>query len=312
MCIRDRYQRRVHGESKVQKPPRAISFDREKNMLGIFNLILKQFDYTEIASGFILPYRFICVETNNNLYLNGGDNNNGIFLKSHYKFDEFRGVLLPLADMNDARSSHALVAVNNSLWAIGGEGAKGVLSKCEYYDSERNEWVSGPELNEARCGHSACAIGSTIYVFGGWNKSSLSSIEMLNTAASHPKWETLSISKKKGLKPVQIPGVCPIGPHEILIFGGHAEGDDLVNDCYVFDTKALTVAPKSRLAQKDSFISSEIKVYENHIYAFGFTSSSLHECDINAMTWKILPKSCLLYTSPSPRDLSTSRMPSSA
>ena len=28
--------------------------------------------------------------------------------------------------------------------------------------------------------------------------------------------------------------------------------------------------------------------------------------------WYVPPKSCLLYTSPSPRDLSTSRMPSSA
>ena len=39
---------------------------------------------------------------------------------------------------------------------------------------------------------------------------------------------------------------------------------------------------------------------------FGFT---------NKMVWhddNELPKSCLLYTSPSPRDLSTSRMPSSA
>ena len=28
--------------------------------------------------------------------------------------------------------------------------------------------------------------------------------------------------------------------------------------------------------------------------------------------WQTTPKTCLLYTSPSPRDLSTSRMPSSA
>ena len=32
----------------------------------------------------------------------------------------------------------------------------------------------------------------------------------------------------------------------------------------------------------------------------------------NSMAWVHTPQPCLLYTSPSPRDLSTSRMPSSA
>ena len=45
--------------------------------------------------------------------------------------------------------------------------------------------------------------------------------------------------------------------------------------------------------------------------AFGWPYSSifLHELEQRILS---LPKCCLLYTSPSPRDLSTSRMPSSA
>ena len=43
----------------------------------------------------------------------------------------------------------------------------------------------------------------------------------------------------------------------------------------------------------------------------GYPSAYSYECKICTVK-RITSKSCLLYTSPSPRDLSTSRMPSSA
>ena len=39
----------------------------------------------------------------------------------------------------------------------------------------------------------------------------------------------------------------------------------------------------------------------------GFAAMGIDKCKAKAHAWR-----CLLYTSPSPRDLSTSRMPSSA
>ena len=41
------------------------------------------------------------------------------------------------------------------------------------------------------------------------------------------------------------------------------------------------------------------------------TARDAHQAHVDLLT-KAVPKDCLLYTSPSPRDLSTSRMPSSA
>ena len=42
------------------------------------------------------------------------------------------------------------------------------------------------------------------------------------------------------------------------------------------------------------------------------TNLEKKDADIKTTVWNRSKKSCLLYTSPSPRDLSTSRMPSSA
>ena len=53
-----------------------------------------------------------------------------------------------------------------------------------------------------------------------------------------------------------------------------------------------------------------VKTIKGKIYSF--TASSKSYDLINWSEVKILTPSCLLYTSPSPRDLSTSRMPSSA
>ena len=66
--------------------------------------------------GFILPFRFVTIEAFNNVYLNGGDSDHGMFFRSHYLYDELRGTLISLAEMNEARSQHALVAIYLSNW----------------------------------------------------------------------------------------------------------------------------------------------------------------------------------------------------
>ena len=66
-----------------------------------------------------------------------------------------------------------------------------------------------------------------------------------------------------------------------------------------------------RICQKCQKIQEEIEKTKERIF-------SLREEYLNLSPWRKLPlalkdlKTCLLYTSPSPRDLSTSRMPSSA
>ena len=69
-------------------------------------------------------------------------------------------------------------------------------------------------------------------------------------------------------------------------------------------------------------VKTELEKISNLVYHFGsrapdeLVEKNIEEIEIlvgqTAMPKERLDKSCLLYTSPSPRDLSTSRMPSSA
>ena len=60
---------------------------------------------------------------------------------------------------------------------------------------------------------------------------------------------------------------------------------------------------------KSSFASTNARIGQNPIL---FETPMLESVDIDDQAGWDLAETCLLYTSPSPRDLSTSRMPSSA
>ena len=71
------------------------------------------------------------------------------------------------------------------------------------------------------------------------------------------------------------------------------------------------IPPDGELEEKKKFLQSPI---EDRVKAF-MKAGSVGPLNILDYTFKvpiIVPRGCLLYTSPSPRDLSTSRMPSSA
>jgi len=275
----------IHVDAPVKKPPRVIQFDREKNVLQIYNVETKKVASTKIASGFILPFRFVGIEACNNVYLNGGDNDHGVYLKSHHLYDELRGVLIPLAEMNEARSRHALVAVEGKkqVYAIGGENSKGILNHCEYYDVAENKWVVGPELNEPRCGHSACVVGNSIYVIGGWNKKYLSSIEKLDFGGH--KWELIKLGKKSAIKPVQTAGAIAIKDDEMLIFGGYHDGEVLSKECYVYNIKSGAISKRKDMVEEEAFIGSELKKTGEIIYGFGYEKGGVHFYDIAKDEW---------------------------
>ena len=280
----------IKVQSAVRKPARIIQFDREKNALAIYNIETGKTYKTAINSGFIMPFRFVAAEVANKVYLNGGDNDHGHYLKSLYLYDELRGGLIPMANMQVARSRHAMVGVeeHSLLYAIGGETATGVTRSSEIYDIKENAWKVGPELNEARCGMASCIAGKGIYAIGGWNESYLGSIEMLEIGKD--KWETVKLSKKhNALKPVQSPGAVAISENEILIFGGYKEGEELSKDTYIFNIKAGTVEKGKDMAEAEAFISSEVKKIGDKCYAYGYVNGGLHTYDIEKREWTYVP-----------------------
>ncbi len=277
---------KVH--TQVKKPDRLIQFDREKNALNIFHVESAKALSAVVNSGFIMPFRFVSTELCNNVYVSGGDNDHGIHLKSLFLYDELRGGLVPMSSMQEGRSRHAIVAVEDkhALYAIGGETDSGVTKDCEVYDVKENVWHPAPQLNEERCGHSACLLeGKTIYVVGGWNQDYLATVERLNVEESK-KWELLKLKKHGALKPVQFPGLMPIRGHEILVFGGYKDGEELSKDCAVLDVKAQTaVAHGKELAEADGFISSEVRRFGDKVYGFGYSKGGVHCYDIAKNEW---------------------------
>ncbi len=287
----------IKVQSAVKRPNRVIQFDREKNALTVYNIDSNKAMKTTVNSGFIMPFRFVSIEMNHNVYLNGGDNDHGHFLKSFYLYDELRGGLIPLANMNVPRSRHALVGVEEKglIYAIGGETSTGVTKSCEIYDIKENTWKAGPELLEARCGLSACVVaGKTIYAIGGWNESYLNSIESLEIGKS--KWESVKISKKyNALKPIQSPGAVWTGGKEIMIFGGYKEGEELSKDTYQFDTKAEKIEKGKELIEPEAFISSEVVKVGEKCYAFGYVKGGLHILDTEKGDWSYVAPDKLAY-----------------
>ena len=82
----------------------------------------------------------------------------------------------------------------------------------------------------------------------------------------------------------------------------------------VFDVKQGTLQRKSRYVCDGSRVQTpeEVPTYASVVsrdsVRLAFTIAALNDLDVLAADCE----GCLLYTSPSPRDLSTSRMPSSA
>lgn len=246
----------------------------------------------EMSIGFILPFRFVTIEACNNVYLTGGDNDHGIFYKSHYLYDELRGGLISLADMNDSRSRHSLARVDDKqrIYAIGGENSSGVLKKCEYYDIAENRWIEAPKLHDPRCGLSSCTIGNSIYVIGGWNQDYLGNIERLDASDDLNKWENVKLNKRSTLKPVQVVGAIEIKDSEILIFGGYQAKETLTTDCYVLNVKNMTISTRDDMKKPEAFISSEINKIGDFVYAFGYVMGGIHFYDTTNDKWEFIPQ----------------------
>ena len=59
-------------------------------------------------------------------------------------------------------------------------------------------------------------------------------------------------------------------------------------------------------------VSAQDAIYDSYVLAPGWTKLSFVPPESGTYTLPTYPKACLLYTSPSPRDVEESRMPSSA
>jgi len=271
-------------DSKVKKPKRIIQFNREQNLVMICNLETNKAMATKITSGFILPFRFVSIEADNDLYLIGGDNDHNYYLKSLHLYDELRGVLIPLSNMSVARSRHTATSIPGAIFVMGGENAEGVISSCERYDIKEDTWKSMPSLNKKRCGLSSCMMNNWIYVGFGWDQSNLNSIERLDTEKNE-EWEMVKLGKKQMVEGLQVAGMVGMKENEILVFGGYKQHEKLTTETLILNIKDNTVKKGNNLVKEEAFISSEIRKVEDLIYACGYLKGGIHAYDITKDQW---------------------------
>ena len=112
-----------------------------------------------------------------------------------------------LPAMNVARGYPVLVAVNNTIFAIGGAGDDGPLNSVESWSPGDLSWTMCEPLNVARMQHEAIVIGQTIYTFGGYDNGSLSSTEKAALSAFKLNGTRVSNSElRTSITPLLTPG----------------------------------------------------------------------------------------------------------
>jgi N-acetylneuraminic acid mutarotase len=69
--------------------------------------------------------------------------------------------------MPTARCRFGIAAVDGKIYAIGGQGAEGVLATNQEYDPASNTWTTKEAMPTARCDFAVASYDGKIYTFGG-------------------------------------------------------------------------------------------------------------------------------------------------
>ena len=163
--------------------------------------------------------------------------------------------------MPTARSSLAVVAFENKIYAIGGQTASGVTSASECYDIETNAWIELAEKPTAVSEINAAVIGGLIYVPGG----------RLETGLTTDIFEVYDpVSNEWGIRaamPSRLSGYSLV-THEghLFIFGGW-DGQEYRNNVYEYNPASDTWAERSPMPTARAF--SGAAVAGGVIYVIG-------------------------------------------
>ncbi len=98
----------------------------------------------------------VCIE--GNVYVVGGDDDDGSVLRSAEVYDASVGQWRALPEMSVARSACAVVGIEGKLYVVGGSDGTVPLASVECYDPVANEWRMLPSTSTARA-FCAAAVG---------------------------------------------------------------------------------------------------------------------------------------------------------
>lgn len=103
------------------------------------------------------------------IYVAGGFDATDQASTSAYRFDPATDRWEPIADLPAPRHHMPLIAVNDTVYAIGGLGPQGPVSTLWLYDRARDRWAERAPQLRTRGASAAAAIGSNLIVVGGFD-----------------------------------------------------------------------------------------------------------------------------------------------
>ncbi|KAK6176712.1 hypothetical protein SNE40_014957 [Patella caerulea] len=119
-----------------------------------------------------LPFKkrneFAACNMGNEIYVSGG-----LRSSEFWKYDPNFETWLKGANMLHARRRHAMAAVDNCIYVLGGFDEEVVLSSIEKWNKKSNQWDEAGSLNTAVENMGFVAYGKKIYLFGGKNSDEL-------------------------------------------------------------------------------------------------------------------------------------------
>ncbi|KAF0920315.1 hypothetical protein E2562_034794 [Oryza meyeriana var. granulata] len=130
-------------------------------------------------------------ELNGVLYVIGGYDGN----ISAERFDPREGFWTQLPSMETRRGSHSVVALGDSLCALGGQDRNTTFSSVEIFDTHANSWRTDSPLSVPRAYGCAVAVGGSVYLLGGIQRSE----EYVETVEVYKEGQGWSISGSKAV-----------------------------------------------------------------------------------------------------------------
>ena len=120
----------------------------------------------------------------------------------------------PLAPLHYDRNNFSLVALDNSIFAIGGESEGKPLKSVEFYDFGLDKWVESSNLPEPLSGHGAAILNGEIYVLGSGKQDSCSDAVLKYDKPAN-RW--VNVQKMK----VPRRGACVVSHLQLYAIGGY-------------------------------------------------------------------------------------------
>ena len=188
----------------------------------------------------------------------------------------------PLAPLHYERNSFPLVALDDNIYALGGETGGKSLKTVEFYDFGLDRWTESSNLPEPLSGHGAAVLNGEIYIVGSGKQDSCSDAVFKYDKAAN-RW--ISVQKMK----VPRRGACVVGHLQLYAIGGYGpSGMALASveryDPYIGEWAKIFPMNSSRAFASGAVIGDKIYVIGGEYAMWSFYCSG-EFFDVNKDEW---------------------------